>query len=35
MERDSGKYFIDEVYSKAPQKNYETNKIFYNHINEI
>ena len=22
----------DEMYSKAPKKNYETNKIIYNHI---
>ena len=29
------KIFIDEIYSKAPKKNYETNKIVYNHIDEI
>ena len=31
----STKTFIDEIYSKAPKKNYETNKIVYNHIDEI
>ena len=29
------KIFIDEIYSKPPRKNYETNKIVYNHIDEI
>ena len=29
------KIFIDELYSKAPKKNYETKKIIYNHIDEI
>ena len=29
------KIFIDEIYSKAPKKNYETNKITYNHTDEI
>ena len=27
--------FFDEIYIKVPKKNYETNKIFYNHIDEI
>ena len=27
--------FIDEIYSKAPKKNYPTNKIIYNQIDEI
>ena len=29
------KIFINEVYSKPPKKNYETNKVIYNHIDEI
>ena len=29
------KIFIDEIYSSPPRKNFPTNKIFYNHINEI
>ena len=29
------KILIDENYSKPPKKNYPTNKIVYNHINEI
>ena len=29
------KTFVDEIYSKAPKKNYETNKIIPNHIVEI
>ena len=29
------KIFIDEIYSKPPKKNYPTNKIIYNHIDEI
>ena len=32
--RDLTKIFIDEIYSSAPKKNYPTNKIIYNHINE-
>ena len=35
MKRDLTKIFIDEIYSKPPQKNYPTNKIVYNHIDEI
>ena len=27
--------FIDETYSKPPRKSYPTNKIVYNHIDEI
>ena len=27
--------FVDEIYSKAPKKIYPTNKIIYNHIDEI
>ena len=29
------KIFIDEIYSKPPKKIYPTNKIIYNHIDEI
>ena len=35
MKRDLTKIFIDEIYSKPPKKNYPTNKIVYNHIDEI
>ena len=35
MKKDLTKIFIDEIYSKAPKKNYPTNKIIYNHIDEI
>ena len=35
IKRDLTKIFIDEVYSKAPKENYPTNKIIYNHIDEI
>ena len=35
MKRDLTKIFIDEIYSKAAKKNYPTNKIVYNHIDEI
>ena len=35
IKKDLTKIFIDEIYSKAPKKNYETNKITYNHIDEI
>ena len=27
--------FIDGIYSKAPMRNYQNNKITYNHIDEI
>ena len=29
------KTFKDEIYSRPPMKNYPTNKIVYNHIDEI
>ena len=29
------KKFPDEIYSKALKRNYGTNKIIYNHIDEI
>ena len=32
---DLSKIFIDEIYSKPPRRNYPTNKIIYNHIDEI
>ena len=35
IKRDLTKIFIDEIYSKPPRKNYPTNKIVYNHIDEI
>ena len=35
MKKDQTKIFIDEIYSKAPNKNYPTNKIKYNHVDEI
>ena len=35
MKKDLTKIFIDEIYSKPPKKNYPTNKIVYNHIDEI
>ena len=33
--KDLIKTFIDEIYSKPPRKNYPTNKMVYNHIDEI
>ena len=35
VKQDLIKIFIDEIYSKAPEKNYPTNKIIYDHIDEI
>ena len=35
MKKDQTKIFINEINSQAPKKNYETNKIVYNHIDEI
>ena len=35
MKKDLTKIFIDELYSKPPKQNYPTNKIIYNHIDEI
>ena len=32
--KDLTKIFIDELYSKAPKRNYPTNKIVCNHIDE-
>ena len=33
--KDKIKIFIDEFYSKPPKRNYPTNKIIYNHIDEV
>ena len=33
--RDLTKIFIDEIYSTPPKKTYPTNKILYNHTDEI
>ena len=35
MKKDLTKIFIDEIYSTPPRKNYPTNKIIHNHIDEI
>ena len=35
VKRDLTKIFIDEIYSESPMKKYPTNKITYNHIDEI
>ena len=35
INKDLTKIFIDEIYSKPPKKNYPTNKIIYNHVDEI
>ena len=35
MKKDLTRTFIDEIYSKPPKNNYETNKIVYNYIDEI
>ena len=35
MKKKLTKLFIDEIYSKPPRRNYPTNKIVYNHIDEI
>ena len=35
INKDKIKIFIDEIYSKAPKKNYATNKVIYNHVDEI
>ena len=33
--KDKTRIFINEIYSKPPIRNYPTNKIVYNHIDEI
>ena len=35
IKKDTTKIFLDEIYSSPPKKNYPTNKIVYNHIDEI
>ena len=35
MKKDLTKMFTNEIFSKAPKKNYETDKIVYNHIDEV
>ena len=35
VKRDLIEFFKDEIYGQAPKKNYPTNKITYNYINEI
>ena len=35
MKRDSTKIFIDEIYGTLPRKNHTTNKILYNHTDEL
>ena len=35
INKDLIKIFVDEIYSKAPKKNYPTNKIVYNFVDEI
>ena len=35
INKDLIKIFIDELYSKPPKKNYPTNKVIYNHVDEI
>ena len=35
MKKDLTKMFIDEIYSKPPKKNFPTNKIIYNNVDEI
>ena len=34
MKKDFTRIFIDEIYSTPPEKNYPTNKIVYNHIDD-
>ena len=35
INKDLIKIFVDEIYSKPKLKNYPTNKITYNYIDEI
>ena len=35
MKKDLTKIFIDEIYLKPPRRNFPTDKIVYNHIDEI
>ena len=35
INKDLIKIFVDEIYGKSPKKNYPTNKIVYNNVDEI
>ena len=35
IKKESIKIFIDEIFHTPPRKNYPTNKIIYNHVDEI
>ena len=35
MKKDLTKIFVDEIYSKPPRRNYPTNKLIYNDLDEI
>ena len=35
INKDLIKIFVDEIYSKPSMRNYPTNKVIYNHIDEI
>ena len=35
MKKDLIKIFIDEIFSSPPRKIYRTNKLIYNHIDDI
>ena len=35
IKRDLTKIFFDEIYSKPPRRNYPTDKIIYNHVDDI
>ena len=35
VKRELIKVLIDEIYSSPPRKNFPSNKIIYNHIDEI
>ena len=35
INKDLIKIFVDDIYSSLPRKNYPTNKVVYNHIDEI
>ena len=35
INKDLSKIFVDEIYSQPPRKTYPTNKIIYNHTDEI
>ena len=34
MKKELIKTFVDEIYSKPPKKNYESNRLVYIHIDE-